>query len=188
MRKLLILAGGVCAIFLTAFIATTVPVKQIGPWYTASTTFDSLLGGQVGGEVKTYLAADTLRIGQVVYLSANNTAAKSATLANYNSLLGVVVGGQRVTSQGSVSVADTSTIAAIASQRVLVQSRGRAWVLFDTGAGLAPGTQLVPSVKSGMGGRAATRTTIIDTFYRVLGRAVDTVVSGKAVLINLSIK
>ncbi len=187
-----IYAGGVVALFLclTGFIAfaTTSPIRQVGPWYTAGTAFDSTSAGQVGGQTRTYLAADTLRVGQVVYLSAKNTAAKSATLANYNTVLGIVCGGIRISGGCSTAVADTFALAATANQKVYVCDDCRVWALVDTAAGTSPGTQLIPSARSNMGGRLGPRTTAIDSQSRIVGRAVDTVVSGKAVLVNVRIK
>lgn len=175
--------GLVLATAFTSYFATVIPIKQVGPYYASSTAFDSTNSGQVGGVVKTYLAGDSERVGNVVYVSAKNTVSRSATIANYNAIAGVIVGGARTSMQAALSLSDTSTLAGIAGQKVLVLERGRAYVLIDDQTGFAPGLQVIASAS--VSGRIRTRTTAIDTFFRVLGKTIDTAVTGKAVLVDV---
>lgn len=172
------------------YFITGVYPNQAGTFIYTQLDFDSAAVGGVGGTVKLYqvASADTERIGNVVYLASKNTVNHSATLANYNSLVGVVVGGTSTGMQASYVVGDTSTIAALPGKQVLVLERGRTWVLVDTGAGIAPGLHVIPSAKSNMGGRLTVRTTAIDSQYRIFGKLVDTAISGKAALVDIRVK
>jgi hypothetical protein len=167
-----------------AFFVTTIPVRVIGPFYQSQSAFDSATGGAIGGEVKTYLAADTCRIGQLVAMTSARNVKPSATIADYNAIEGVVIGGTRTNMQASIALADTTTLAATVGQRVIVLKRGRYWVLDSAGA-IGPGIQVRPS---GTIGRMAARTTAVDTFNRIFGRTVDTVLAGKATLIDIIVK
>lgn len=190
-RSLFVILGFVLLTGFTTYAAITGSYpRQAGPYVYAQTPYDSTNINGIGGIVRVYMvaAADTERIGNVVYVSAKNTVTHSATLANYNALAGVVVGGASTSMKASTAVGDTSTIAALPGKQVLVLQSGRAWVLADTGAGFAPGTAVIPSSKSAMGGRLAARTTAIDTFNRVFGRTIDTTISGKAVLVDVRVK
>lgn len=109
-------------------------IRYVGPFYSTQQSFDSTAGGQVGGEVRIYLAAstDTLRIGDVVFESANNTAGKSATASNHEKVLGVVVGGRSTDMACSLLSADVATIAALPNRPVIVLRRGRTYVRVDS--------------------------------------------------------
>jgi len=195
LKKGLLLSLGLAGVLtLAAFstppaFLTTVVVRVLGPWYTSPMPFDSSAINQVGGHVQFYLAGDSCWIGQIVFISAKNTVKPGTTLANYNTVAGVVVGGTRTSMQASVAVADTFTLAATANQRVIVMDVGRFWVL-DSGGGKSPGTLVRPTAASAIhsGGRMASATTAIDTNYRVIGRLVDTSVSGKAALVQIHVK
>lgn len=163
--------------------AAYIPVRVIGPYYRSQASFDSATGAAVGGMVQTYLAADSLRVGQIVYTTVRNTVDASATLTAYNAITGVVVGGTRTGMQASVNITDTSTLAATAGQRVVVLRQGRFWVLDSTGA-INPGIAVRPS---GTKGRMAAQLNVPDTFHRVFGRMVDTASSGKAGLVDINI-
>ena len=177
------LFGLVLAMAAAPFLATTVPVRILGPFYNTPQAFDSLTGGQVGGKVVYALAGDTCRIGQVVYFSAKNTVKPSATLADYNQIAGVVVGGARTNMQASVSKADTSTLAATANQRVIILKQGRFWLL-DSAGGDSPGLQMRPS---GTAGRVAVRLAAIDSLRRNFAKLVDSMVGGTATLADINI-
>lgn len=89
--------------------------------------------GSVGGHIKKFLTASTLLIGDVVYLSALNTVAKSTTNANYAAFIGIVMGGQTFDPAETVAseaeqVGDT---AAVDGQWVLVQIEGIGLVKSD---------------------------------------------------------
>lgn len=193
-KKSGLLLGAFAALILMAFSAnmllTTVPVRVLGPFYTTPVAWDSTSSLQVGCHVQYYLSAtnDSPRIGQAVYVSAKNTVSHSATLANYNAIAGIVVGGTRTSMQASYVVGDTSTLVATTGQRVIVCDEGRAWVLVDTGPGVAPGLAVQPSTRAGMAGRLTTKAAPIDSLSRVFGRLVDTAIAGKAVLVQVRVR
>src|SRR5678810_561659 len=88
----------------TILTTTYKQVKTLGPYYNTTEKYSASLGGQAGGEVRIFLnGVDTLIVGDVVYISANNTVRKSATLANYNKVAGVVVGGTKTNMSGATS-------------------------------------------------------------------------------------
>lgn len=170
-------------------LATTVQIRQVGPFYRTPWPFDSAItataGTAIGGRVQYYLAGDSVRIGNVVFLSARNTVKASATLTDFNNkTMGVVVGGTRTNMEASVAVADTSTLAAIAGERVIVLTHGRYWLLDSNAAG-APGTVVRGS---GTAGRVAARLASIDSFNRNFAVAVDTIIAGKAFLAEIGIR
>jgi hypothetical protein len=107
---------------------------------------ESVIGevGSLGGRVVKLLTASTLLIGDVVYVSAANTVAKSTTNANYAGFAGVVVGGATYDSQGSVCGDPTlvGQTAAVSGEFVLVQIDGIAYIKSD-GAILA-GSLVIP--------------------------------------------
>lgn len=112
------------------------------PFITAELTDVDV--GSVGGRTIKLLAAGTLLIGDVVYVSAANTVAKSTTNANYAGFAGVVVGGKTYDAGGRVSTAagDIGDTAATVGQWVLVQVDGIARIKSD-GAILA-GSLVIP--------------------------------------------
>jgi len=175
-------------IFLTAavsIVTTTLAVSRVGGYTTSSVAWDSATGAAVGGDARYYISADSEKVGSVVYLSGANAVSKSATLANYNAVAGVVVGGAKTNMLTDVGRADVGTLAAIANQRVWVVKCGRVWVVSDSAA--AVGTIVIPSVATA--GRVHAKPALIDTNYRALGRVV-TAVGGtdSTVLLNLCVK
>lgn len=94
------------------------------PFITAQTTDTKI--ASVGGRTIRMLAAGTLLIGDVVYISAAETVAKSTTNADYAAFAGVVVGGQTWDNLGTVATASTEVgqTAATVGQWVLVQIDG----------------------------------------------------------------
>lgn len=189
---LAIIALGIFAMGFAPTIAaiTGVTPRNAGVYFYSQANFDSATIGGVGGVVKVYQvdAADTERIGDIAFISSKNSVKHSATITDYNAIAGVVVGGTATSMQASYVVGDTSTIAGLPGQQVLVLERGRAWVLADTQAGFAPGNQVLASIKSGMGGRLNKRLTTIDTFFRIFGKTIDTTISGKAVLVDVRVR
>jgi hypothetical protein len=183
--KVLGLLGAVAMVTgFSVLLVTTVPVRIVGPFFTTPIAFDSATGQQIGGQVQYYIASDSVRIGQLVYHSGHNTVAASATLANYNKIAGVVIGGTRQGMQASIAVADTSTLAATNGQRAIVLVRGRFWVL-DSAGGDGPGIVLRPS---GTAGRAAAALAAIDSNSRNFGRVIDTIIGGKTGLVQINVK
>lgn len=175
---------GLLSGFAAYLVVTTVPVRIAGPFLTTPVAFDSATGSQIGCQVQYYIASDSSRIGQLVFHSGHNTVKPSATLADYNKIAGVVVGGTRTNMQASIAVADTSTLAAINGQRVIVCVRGRYWVL-DSAGGDGPGIILRPS---GTAGRAAAALAAIDSNSRNFGRVIDTIIGGKTGLVQINVK
>lgn len=100
--------------------------------FTTNSVDDNAVCG-VGGNVRRFLAAGTLLIGDVVYISAAETVAKSTTNADYAGFAGVVVGGDSYSKEGYV--ANESTLvgqtAALVGEVVLVQIDGIALVKSD---------------------------------------------------------
>lgn len=159
-------------------------VTRLGTFWSSTAAYDTARGWRVGGDVRVYRdSTDTLLVGDVVYLSRNNTVHKSATLANYTTVVGVVIGGTRTSmtaATDSVNVGDTATLA---HGTVLVLTSGRTWIIPDSG--LSPGAVLLPSTATA--GRAHARITaaLVDTFSRSYGQLVDSGVSGVASLANI---
>lgn len=184
-KRASIISGIVAAFLLMAMVfAPTSNVQRNGPFFMTANSFDSATSGQFGGQANVFLAADSVRIGQIVYLSAKNSVKVSATFADYNAVQGVVVGGTRTSMLASTSRADTSTLAATLGQRVLVLRRGRTCVLDSTGA-ITSGTQVRAS---GTAGRMAARTTAIDTFNRIIGKTIDTTITGTCGMVDVNIR
>lgn len=179
-RRFSILAGLALAVMVVT-AATTAAVQRLGPFYTTLAPFDSTKGGQAGGMTFTYLANDSLKIGDVVYDSIGNRVAKSVTALSYSKRVGVVVGGARTSNRASYDSTDVGTLAATSSQRVIVAHFGRVWTKTSDsvyiGNNVIAGTAVAGTIK-----RAST---IIDSSGRIFGRAVFTIDSGKKVLINL---
>lgn len=101
----------------------------------------------VGGIVLPFLAAATLLVGDVVFLSAANTVNKSATSADYIKFIGVVVGGRQL--YGEVidpDINQTSVVgqtAALVGEEVLVQITGIAYVVCAAAVAIAAPLQVV---------------------------------------------
>lgn len=183
-KKLLGLIAIVVAVSTISAVVTTVPLVKFGPWYTSQYAFDSLTGGQVGGQTRIYLAQDSLLIGDYVFDTLVNKVHKSTALASYAGAAGVVVGGARQSLRPSVASADVGTLAATAGQRVIVAKCGRAWVkLRDS---VYAGNTLIPS--TAVAGGLKRRTTAIDTLLRQAGRAFYPKDSGSIAMIDLSCK
>lgn len=128
--------------------ATTITgtqVRYVGPFYTTQMSFDSTNGGQVGGEVREYLAGSTLLIGDVVYLSADNTVDKSTTASNHEKDVGIVIGGRSTQLLVSTAAADVGTTAATVGRPVIVLRHGRTYCPNDAGGTLNAGDRLKPS-------------------------------------------
>ncbi len=176
------------AVGITAFTTSYYPVQTLGPYFNSKIKSDTATGGSPGGEVRVFKnGVDTLIVGDVVYLSANNTVRKSATLALYNTVAGVVVGGTSTSMQAATTApASTDTAAKGATAKVLVMTSGRAWVRIDAAAGIGPGLLLAPSTT--VAGKVKAAPAIIDTFYRYFGRLIDTGIVSTQVLAHINVK
>lgn len=190
-KKVLTLVGIVGSILVMgfgSFLATTMSITRFGPFFTSQVAFDSLGGGQPGGQGRWYRAADSLLVGDVVYISDTNKVAKSATLANYNTIAGVVVGGARLDGRTSVASADVGTLVATANQRVFVLTTGRTWMKSSNNAAIIPGRRILPS--DSIAGRFDTIITaaLIDTQQRWIGRTITAGAALGTVLTSVNIK
>lgn len=192
MRKKLAVLGvivgllAVTAFSKSAMFLTTMTIGRIAGFFTTSVAYDATTGGQPGGQVRAYQASGTLLIGDVVYFSANNTVAKSATLANYNAEAGVVIGGQSVSNRATIVAADVGTTAATNGQVVWVLKQGRTWVPNDAGGTVTFGTLMIPSTATA--GKVAAMTTAIDTNHRAIGRIVVGGLASTTVLVDVNVK
>lgn len=96
---------------------------------------DPVLGPtDLGGDVAEFIAAATLNVGDVVFLSADNTVNKSNTAANFTKFIGVVVGGDSLggyIAQDSDLKGTAALQAATVGKTVLVQINGIARVISD---------------------------------------------------------
>lgn len=186
--KIGLLVGLVAVVsaFSASMLTTTQPVARNIAFWASNIAYDSATGGMPGGHVRFTLAADTLKVGDVVYWSGNNKVAKSATLVKYDSLAGVVVGGVRTSMAASVAAADVGTLAGTANQVVIVLRSGRTWVPNDANGALVAGGQIIPS--NATAGAVETRTTAIDTFFRVIGKIVIGGNASTTVLAEINVK
>lgn len=193
MKRLKIL-GLLCAVIaLTAAatysVATYYPIARFSPYYTSNAAWSVSSPGQAGGRVNTFTVgtADTLYFGDVVWLTgAGDSVHKSATLANYNTIAGVVVGGQRMSGGGGIARTDSGTMAGTAGQYVYVLKQGRAWVLNDANGTIAGGVSVIPS--DATAGAVETRTTAIDTLFRTIGRVVVSTAASKFMLVDVNVR
>jgi|SRR5678809_221714 len=188
MKKLGLLLFVMAVGAFTAFTTTYKQVKTLGPYYNTTEKYSASLGGQAGGEVRIFLnGVDTLIVGDVVYISANNTVRKSATLANYNKVAGVVVGGTKTNMSGATSAPAATDTAATAGQQVLVLTTGRAWVRVDTVAvGIPAGTLIQPSIY--VAGKVMAKAASIDSLNRVIGRMIDSGGLSTQALAHINVK
>lgn len=177
----------------TTSMLVTQSIARIGGYWTTSVQFDSLTGGGAGGRVIIAMVGgttDTLLAGDVVYWSDTNKVTKSATLANYSMIAGVVVGGQRTSPplQALMSSSDVGTVVATTGQRVVLCKQCRAWMKSSNNAAWIAGRRVLPS--DSIAGRLDTSLTasVIDTFYRMVGRTVGAASALGTVLVDVNIK
>lgn len=188
-RTLLGLLAAVLTISAAPVIATYYSVARFTPYYTSSAAWTVSAPGQAGGRVNTFTVgtADTLKFGDVVWLTGvGDSVHKSATLANYNTIAGVVVGGQRMNGATGIASSDSGTIAGTAGQYVFVLKQGRAWVLNDANGTIAGGVSVIPS--DATAGAVETRTTAIDTLFRTIGRVVVSTAASKMMLVDVNVR
>jgi hypothetical protein len=166
---------------------TTYPILRLTPFYTSNIAWVGSTGGQVGGRINFFIAADSLKIGDVVYITTLDSVTKSTTIANYNTIAGVVVGGTRSSSQASVASADVGTLCATAGQTVYVLKQGRTWMANDSmAAGITGGALVKPSIYNA--GKIGLKGAALDSLNRVIGRAVFAAAASTTVLVDVNIK
>lgn len=186
-RKVELLVLGI-VLMVSAFTFGQSYVQVLGPFYRSNAGFHTLMAGQAGGRVVYAVngeATDSLRVGQVVYWSDTNQVAHSSTLAAYNTIAGVVVGGASTSMQAMTAITDTSTLAAVPDALAIVLTQGRTWVLNDGNGAITIGQRIIPS--DATSGRSEVVTSAIDTNYRVIGKAVVPAASGTATLADVNI-
>lgn len=191
-KLLAVLVLAVGALAFTSYVPSVADVGgvvSLGQFVTERVSAsDTATLQPAGGVAEAYKAGDSARMGRVMYFSAANEVKSSVTLANYNTLAGVVCGGARTSMKCLRNLTDTSTLVATSGQKVLLIVRGRYYVLLDTASGISPGTAIIPGSCSTCAGRARGRTTALDTFYRVFGKILDTGVTNKAVLADIRVR
>lgn len=192
-RRLLALAALSLVIVATAatrFAETD--LRFLGPFWSTPMSLDSLNGGQVGGEVRQYLAGETLVVGDVVSLSANNTVTTETSTAMHERTVGVVVGGRSTGMRAKLDSTDLGTTAALVNRPVLVLRNGRTWVRMDTVTAtdtLAPGRRVKPSVlNAGRVHGVTTFSVAADGMTRIFGTGVRLALRGSAGLVDVSTK
>lgn len=168
-----------------AALVKTGPVARIGPFYTSSAAWDSATALQPGGRVVYFIAADSEKIGDVVYISSVNHVSKSSTIANYNAIAGVVVGGARVNMQASIQASDVGTLVATANQRVIVLREGRTWVKADAADSLRAGARVQPSTTVA---GATMNLATIDSLGRVFGKMITTGAASAVALAEINVR
>lgn len=182
-RELIVL--GVLLVAAVAAVApsilATLPVKRDGAFFSSGILYDSLGSGSPGGQVRLFRVGynDSVFIGDVVYVAGDGMVSTSTTLAAYNAIAGVVVGGTRQTNMAAtITAADVGSLAAYelntssTPEHVWILKQGRTWVAADATDSIYFGEAVIPSASST--GQMRPRTTAIDTFHRVFGRVAKT--------------
>jgi hypothetical protein len=127
------------------------------------------IGDQVGGYVEEYAAGAALNVGDLVYLSAAQTANKSAVAATVlGKLLGIVCGGTKTAMLAVDRKLDVGVQAAATGERVLVLSVGKYWAVSD--AAITAGDLLTAG--TGTAGRVKLGTVTTDVAAGDTGRLV----------------
>ena len=175
----------------TAAMLATSQIQTLAPFYTSRIAPDSLTGGNAGGRFNYAItgATDSLYVGDVVYWADTNKVRKSATLANYSMIAGVVVGGAITgTNLAHTAAADVGTRASAPGQWVLICKQCRTWMKSSNNAAWIAGRRVLPS--DSLAGQLDTALTasVIDTFYRMIGRTVGAAAALGTVLVDVNIK
>jgi hypothetical protein len=196
MRKVLGIISLVVAVAaVTAFGATNFALTQIqrmsGSYWTPATAPDSLTGAGAGGKFHYAIVGttDTLKAGDVVYWADTNKVKKSATLANYNEIAGVVIGGAITgTTKAYNASGDVGTNVAAPGQFVMICKVCRVWMRSSNNAAWLSGRRVLPS--DSIAGRLDTALTaaVIDSLHRTVGRTVSAASALGVVLVDVNIK
>jgi hypothetical protein len=105
---------------------------------------DSDAAADIGGPTIEFTAGGTLKLGECVCLTAADTVNKSAVAGTIVNYVGVVVGGAQLKGYVNTEKNKYGVLnAALVNERVIVQTRGVAYVITD--AAYAVGVALVPS-------------------------------------------
>jgi hypothetical protein len=121
-----------------------------------------------GGNVKVFIGAGQLTVGQPVFFSDVNTVNVSATAANYSRYAGVVVGGKRTDMRVLHDTSHVGVIACAAGEDVIVQIDGIAWVVANVAVAITD--SVIMSASSG-------KVTPGTTANQILGTPVTTAAS-----------
>jgi hypothetical protein len=196
MRKYLGMISMVVAVAaLTAFGTANFALTQIqrmsASYWTPATNPDSLTGAGAGGKFHYAIVGttDTLKAGDVVYWADTNKVKKSATLANYNEIAGVVIGGAITGSAKAYNASgDVGTNVAAPGQVVLICKTCRVWMRSSNNAAWLSGRRVLPS--DSIAGRLDTALTaaVIDSLHRTVGRTVSAASALGVVLVDVNIK
>ena len=196
MRKYLGMISMVVAVAaLTAFGTANFALTQIqrmsASYWSPATAPDSLTGAGAGGRFHYAIVGttDTLKAGDVVYWADTNKVKKSATLANYNEIAGVVIGGAITGSAKAYNASgDVGTNVAAPGQVVLICKTCRVWMRSSNNAAWISGRRLLPS--DSIAGRVDTALTaaVIDSMHRFVGRSVSAASALGVVLVDVNIR
>lgn len=188
--SLVVVVAAVTAFGTVNFAATQIQRMQ-GAFWTPATNPDSLTGSGAGGRFHYAITGttDTLKVGDVVYWADTNKVKRSATLADYNTIAGVVIGGAITgTTRAYNASGDVGTKVAAPGQVVLICKVCRAWMQSSNNAAWISGRRVLPS--DSIAGRLDTALTaaVIDSLHRTVGRTVSAASALGVVLVDVNIK
>lgn len=178
--------------FTAVWAFSTAQIQRIGPFYTSQVAPDSLLGNNTGGRFNYAMVGgttDTLLIGDVVYWSDTNKVTKSTTRANYSMIAGVVVGGAFTGNNvAHISSSDVGTQASASNKWVMICKQCRTWMRSGDNGIMIAGRRVLPS--DSVAGRfdSSLTASVIDTFYRMIGRTVTATPAAGVGLVDVNIK
>jgi hypothetical protein len=139
---------------------------------------DSDAAADIGGPTTEFIAGGALNLGDAVCVTAADTVNKSTVAGDIVNYVGIVVGGARLANYVNTEKNKYGVIQAAATgERVIVQTRGIAYVL--TAAAYAVGTALVPS--GAVAGRMITNVGVRGTALLIEATA-GAGAAGKAIL------
>lgn len=144
-------------------------------WLNARGASDELANNAVGGIVHRFAAGGTLFVGDAVRISAANTVNKSATVGDYASFVGFVVGGQANDFRADDAV---GTTAANSGQAVMVQISGIARAIVGATGFTAGATNVAVAPSAATAGRVIPTAALDATI--IAGRALGVPVTTQA--------
>lgn len=188
---LFVVAVSAATAFGTASFALTQIQRMTGSYWTPATNPDSLTGAGAGGRFHYAIVGttDTLKAGDVVYWADTNKVKKSTTLANYNEIAGVVIGGAITGLNRAYNASgDVGTKVAAPGQFVMICKVCRVWMQSSNNAAWLSGRRVLPS--DSIAGRLDTALTaaVIDSLHRTVGRTVSAASALGVVLVDVNIK
>lgn len=133
-----------------------------------------------GGVTFEYQAAAALNVGDAVFLDSNGEAAKSATTADYQKFIGIVVGGTKTYMRAITRKADVGIPAAAADEKVIVCYFGKCYGIAAAAIALGGLVTVVTTAGALDDAAGATQGQIIGTALEAAAAAADKVL----VLVN----